>query len=321
MNARPAASPPAARPDRQPVPGDHGSLTDLTSLVRRLPDIVVPAGTWLLALDETGGGLRCHKQRAADAAISAAAREGYRRVAVGSCGNYGWAVARAAAAAGMDAIVVVPAGFAVDTSRMTGAGARVLRAGATYEDAVATSRELVTRRGHVADLNVDGPYAAVVAAAHRRIVDAVADLPGGPPTALWIPLGNGTTLAAAGRAILDRGWRTRPVGVTSGGNNSVFASWPGRRHQPLDPDSLSPTAVNEPLVNVDALHGQPAIDVLHASGGHAVAADDSALRAAARLLRHAGLRVSPAGAAGVAGLLDAVRGGISGGAHVALLTG
>lgn len=301
--------------------GDGATLTDLTRWVQRMPGIVMPAGVRLAVLDETGRGARCHKQRAADAAMAATARDGYQRVTVGSCGNYGWAVARAAAAAGLDVTVVVPAGFTVDTSRMAAAGARVMRRGRTYEDAVAASRALAARSGRVADLNVDGPYAAVIARAHRGIVDTVAELVGEPPTALWTPMGNGTTLAAVGRAVLDRRWRTRLIGVTSAGNNSVLASWPHRRHRPLDPRSLTPTAVNEPLTNIDALHGQAALDVLHASTGTVLGLDDAALCAASRLAHRAGLHGSPAGAAAVAGVLAAAAAGLSGGTHVAILTG
>ena len=52
-------------------------------------------GLQVLVLDETDRGRRCHKQPAADAAVLAAAAAGFDQVAVGSCGNYGWAVARA----------------------------------------------------------------------------------------------------------------------------------------------------------------------------------------------------------------------------------
>ena len=338
MTARPTTPSHAAVPaGREPVPGDDAALVDLTRLAGRVTGMRVGRAVRLLALDETGGGVRCHKQRAADAAVTAAARDGYGGVVVGSCGNYGWAVARSARAAGLAAIVVVPAGFAVDTGGMIAAGARVVRAGTTYEDAVAASRRLtgrgpdpsplptgngvVTRCGPLADVNVDGPYARAVDGAHRRIVEAIADSPDDSPDVLWIPLGNGTTVAAVGGAVLDRGWRCRVVGVSSRCNNSVLAAWPGRCHSPLDPELLKPTAANEPLVNCDALHGQTALDTLHATGGLAVGVSDAALLDAGRLLRRAGLRVSPAGAAGVAGLLAAVRNNLRGGTHVAVLTG
>lgn len=307
--------------ERHPIPGDLGVLVDLTGLVRSAGGAGMPAGVSVRVLDETGGGVRCHKQRAADAAVAAVVRAGYRLVTVGSCGNFGWAVARAAHAAGVHALVVVPVGFTADVSRIARAGARVIRSGATYEEAVAASHQVAARCADVADLNVDGPYAEFVEAAHRRIADAVAGGAGVPPAGLWIPLGNGTTLGAVAAAVFDLGWRSRVFGATSLGNNSVLASWPGVVHRPLDSARIRPTPVSEPLVNVDALHGQQALDALHATCGLAVGVDDAALINAARLLRSAGLRVSPAGAAGFAGLLAAARTGLDAGLHVALLTG
>lgn len=277
-------------------------------------------GLQVLVLDETAGGSRCHKQPAAEAAVRAAAAAGFEQVVVGSCGNYGWAVARAARAEGVEATVVVPAGFAVDGVRMAAAGATVLRMGTTYEDAVAASRWLAGLLG-AADVNVDGPYAAQVLAAHRMIVERVAGLPGPPPEAVWVPLGNGTTVAAVGGGILSHGWPTAVVGVSSAGNNSVLAAWPTGRHEPIPAAAVRPTVANEPLVNVEALHGHAALAVLRATAGAAVGVEDAALMAAQELLRRHGLTVSPAGAAGVAGLLqEAARGTVRRGRHVAVLT-
>lgn len=276
-------------------------------------------GAQVLVLDETAGGTRCHKQPAAAAAVAAAAVSGFGRVVLGSCGNYGWAVARAARAVAVNATVVVPAGFAGNVDRITAAGATVLRAGLTYEDAVTVSRRHV---GHdCADLNVDGPYAAQVLSAHRALVDRIARLPGDPPVAVWVPMGNGTTVAAVGAGVRGRGWATAVVGVSSAGNNSVVAAWPERAHRPIPAATLRPSSANEPLVNVDALHGQAALEVLRATGGAALGVQDAALLAARDLLRRHGLTVSPAGAAGLAGLLEqAGRGELRKGRHVAVLT-
>jgi threonine synthase len=308
---------PAAR-SRQ---GARDLLVDVTRLVGQLAGGAQPAGLRVLALDETRRGEVCHKQRAADAAVAAAAHDGYQQVTAGSCGNYGLAVARAAEAAQLAATVVVPASFTADTSAISQTGARVLRIGTTYEDAVTASHRLATTSQAMADLNVDGPYGGVVASAHAAIADELACLPGGPPVMAWIPVGNGTTLTAVATALRGHGCRSRPVGVTSRGNNSILGSWPHRTHRQLDPASLVPTPANEPLVNADALHGQDALDVLHATGGHVTGLDDRALEEAALLLHQAGLPVTPAGAAGVAGLAAAARDDLPRGVHVAILTG
>jgi threonine synthase len=273
-------------------------------------------------LDETEGGSRCHKQRAADAVALAAAEAGHQQVTAGSCGNYGAALAVAAAPLGLAATIVVPASYGqADTHRIRGLGTRVIRSGDTYEDAVAASRRLA-EGGGMADANIDGPFGAVAVAALGEIVTGLDDVPGGPPAGLWVPLGNGTTATAVGEAIRRRGWATRVFGASSPGNNSILDSWPSRQHRPIPPAVLTPTAANEPLVNWDALHGQPALDLLHATAGGAVAVTDAQLESARRTLRRAGFTTSPAGAAGVAGLLLASAGtGLAGGSHVAVLTG
>lgn len=276
----------------------------------------------LLVLDETDGGRRCHKQRAADAVVMAAAQAGYAQVTAGSCGNYGVALAHAAARVRLAATVVVPASFGQpDVRRMRQLGAQVVRASQTYEDAVAASRELATSAS-VADVNVDGPFAATVRAALGEMVAELDDLADGPPAGLWVPLGNGTTVASVGEAVLRRGWATRVFGASSPGNNSILASWPSRRHDSMPSTAVRPTAENEPLVNWDALHGQQALDILHATAGAAIGVTDARLASTGRSLRRAGLSASPSGAAGLAAMLLAVpdTGGM-GVSHVAVLTG
>jgi hypothetical protein len=83
---------------------------------------------------------------------------------------------------------------------------------------------------------------------------------------------------------------------------------------------LAPTSVNEPLVSWAALHGQPAIDAIRASGGGVMELTDSQPRRSHTLgwdLDGA----SPSGAAGVAGYArgDHELADIAG-VHVAVLT-
>lgn len=266
-----------------------------------------------------GAASGSHKERAARAVVAAAAADGYRAVTAGSCGNYAMAIAAAAADTGMRAVVVVPAGWGHSGRGPRRWGAEVVLVDGNYEDAVATSRA-IAQQGVFADGNVDGPYARHAQGALAVLVDDLAELLDQPPTAIWVPLGNGTTTTAIGAACLGRGWPTRLVGVTSRGNNSVAASWPGPVHRTIPPGDLRPTPVNEPLVNWEALHGQPAMDAIRASRGTVLALSDAELRSA----QHLGWPVhgaSPSATAGVAGYA------LSGhdfadlpGVHVAVLT-
>jgi threonine synthase len=293
-------------------------IVDVTDWIRETATTSVR----LLVLDETGGGRRCHKQRAADAVVLAAAAAGHRGVTAGSCGNYGVAIAVAAARHGLAVTIVVPTTYGqADIQRILALGAHVVRVGNTYEDAVTASRQLASG-DQLADGNVNGPFATAASAALGEIVARLDRLPDRPPAGLWVPLGNGTTLAAVGETMLRRGWPTRVFGASSPGNNSILASWPSRQHRPLPPTAVVPTAANEPLVNWDALHGQQALDILHTSSGAAVGVPDAQLESAHRPLRRAGLTASSAGSAGVAALVLAASGtGLTEGSHVAVLTG
>jgi len=194
---------------------DH--LLDVTALLD------LPAnGMTLLAKDESGG-VSSHKARAATTLVRCAVLAGCRGITVGSCGNYGQAVATACRPAGLEATVVLPASYDVDDEPIRAAGAMVIREGATYEDAVSISKELAARSGF-ADGNLDGSLSGPVRAALARIALELRLALPGPPSAIWVPMGNGTTVAAIGGIVLDLGWPTRVYGVSSTGNNSILAS-------------------------------------------------------------------------------------------------
>lgn len=251
--------------------------------------------------------------------MQAALTDDHRRVVVGTCGGYGRAVSVAAREAGAAATVVVPAGWADHGRWAAEAGADVLENPGGYEDAVTEARRLVVA-GLGADGNVDGPFADAVLRGHAAVVDALEVSPAAAPTGIWVPVGNGTTIAAVGRRVEELGWDTRVYGVGSKRDNAAVASWPGP-YRRLPADSVVATVHNEPLVNWHALHGPLALQALADTGGAMYDVDDSALVAAADVLAGYGIAASPAGAAGLAGLLAHTRCAGSGERHVVIATG
>lgn len=260
-------------------------------------------GTQFLVKDEASAPSRSHKQRAADAMVTAVLADGFERVVVGSCGNYGIAVAASGQAAGAEVTVVVPSDAGDAASRVRGFGADVVTVDGSYEDAVDASR-VVAVGIKAADGNVDGPYEQVIQRALGAIASEVLNALAGPLATLWVPLGNGTTVLAITSALRRAQVDAQVVGVTTEGHNSILASWPGRYHRPLAADAVRSTSDRGPLVNWSALHGQRAIDALHATGGSVVGVSDHQLMTAAAHLRARGTEVTPSGAAGVAGLLS-----------------
>lgn len=276
-------------------------------------------GVRVFLKDESRYASGSHKEPAARAVAARALAEGYDRIFVGSCGSYGRAIATACAAAGVRCTVVLPADWGDGGAFVTAAGADVQFVAGGYEDAVDESRRLAQVSGAM-DGNVDGPYKDVVIEGHGRVVDALHRELGAGPAALWIPVGNGTTIVAAHRRAGALGWPVAIHGVGSPGNNPILTSWPGT-YRTLPSHAVVPTEHNEPLVNWHALHGPDALTALADSGGAVHAAGDDELLAAQAVLARYGAHPTAAGSAALAGLLAHARSTQPAGDQVVLLTG
>ncbi|GAB3250849.1 pyridoxal-phosphate dependent enzyme [Kineosporia babensis] len=287
----------------------------LTSTLTVVDDL--RPGVRILIKDESLYSSGSHKEPAAYAVAAQARADGHDRVFVGSCGSYGRAMAKAAAEIGLKCTVVLPAGWGDSGEFALSTGAEICFAEGGYEDAVDEARRLAEETG-CADGNVDGPYKNAVLAGHGRVIDALHAELGSSPATVWVPIGNGTTIVALHRRLQALGWPVAVQGVGSPGNNPILTSWPGP-YQVLPSDAVITTEHNEPLVNWHALHGPDALAALAESGGAAHAATDDELVAAQALLARYGLRPSPAGAAGLAGLLQHT--GSLTGTQIVILTG
>ncbi|MBW0102231.1 pyridoxal-phosphate dependent enzyme [Pseudonocardia sp. KRD291] len=276
-------------------------------------------GVRVFLKDETRYASGSHKEPAARALVARAIADGHERVVVGSCGSYGRAMATACAAAGLRCTVVLPAGWSDGGAFAGAAGSDVHLVRGGYEDAVDESRRLAHADGAV-DGNVDGPYKDVVLEGHGHVVRALRSALGGAPAALWIPVGNGTTVVAAHRQARALGWPVSLHGVGSPGNNPIVTSWPGP-YRMLPSHGVVTTEHNEPLVNWHSLHGPDALAAVAESRGAVHAAADDELLAARALLARYGAHPTPAGSAALAGLLAHARTGPVTGSQVVLLSG
>ncbi|MCG5454733.1 pyridoxal-phosphate dependent enzyme [Micromonospora sp. PSH03] len=211
---------------------------------------------------------------------------------IATCGNYGRAMAMACGAIGMPCTVVLPTGWSDGGTFMRAAGANVHLIDGSYEDAVDESRRLATLDGAI-DGNVDGPYVDAVFTGHGTVAHALHAELDEPPAALWIPVGNGTTVIAVHKALSQLGWDVPLHGVGSAGNNPLVTSWPGP-YRMLDPDGVTTTDHNQPLVNWHALQGPEALDAIRASGGAVHAATDDELLTARHLLAEYGAQPTAA---------------------------
>jgi threonine synthase len=264
-----------------------------------------------------------HKDRAAAVLVREARREGRCGVTVGTCGNLGVAIARSCRLARLACRVVVPGGYgSARIQEMREFGAQVATVEGTYEDAVRHSRAEATTSGYYGADPIGASSEHAMYAYGGIVAEILLALGGRAPSTVWVPIGNGTTIAGIHRAVLARGCSIRLGGVSSAGNNSAMAAILAGRLTPLDPAALKATADNEPLVNWDSLQALEAAAALKACGGWGYEVSDNDLRDASRLLaRTHGLCVPSYAAAGLAGFIGMCSGSLDKDAtHVIVLT-
>lgn len=252
------------------------------------------------------------KDRIAFAQAMDALRRGFDTLTLATCGNYGAAMAHAAALAGLRCVVVIPQGYHTRrTAEMEASGAEILRVAGDYEDAVAWSRRYAEER-ELYDANPGGANEPIQLEAYKQIAYEIYDQLRDAPAVVAVPVSNGTTLAGIHRGFQSlhrRGKTSRMPRVVAGSasrKNPIVAAfkrgWETCRDLP--PDDIRETRVNEPLVNWHAIDGDQALAAIRATDGWAGDASDRRMQTLAKFLReHQGLHVMPASTAGLAALL------------------
>ncbi len=253
------------------------------------------------------------KDRIAFAQTADALRRGFDTVTVATCGNYGVALALATRLAGLRCVAVIPETYHTKRiDEMRSLGAEILRAGATYEDAVVVS----TERAHAHewyDANPGGDNELVQLKAYGEMSFEVYDQLRDAPAIVAAPMSNGTTLAG-----LHRGFRSlyrrgktskvpRMIGGTAWKKNPIVVGFEqGLDTCPqLDPASIRETVTNEPLINWSSIDGDLALSAIRSTQGFAWGATDKKMKDMARLLKQQqALHVLPASTAGLLALLE-----------------
>jgi len=238
-----------------------------------------------------------------------------------SDGNHGLAVAAAARLAGTQARVFLPA-IVPDArvARIAAKGAEVVRAPGTYDDAVRAAAQ-AAREGHallIADTgaDLDDPVVADVMAGYGTIAEEIstqlASAGQAAPTHLFVQAGVGGLAAALAKALCPvMAPPARVVVVEPESAACVAAALAAG--QPVAVGGTLDTAA-EMLSCGEA--SAPALRILRGVAVEALAVSEAVLLAApAFLAAHGGPATTPSGAAGLAGLRqavtdDATRGGL-----------
>ena len=233
-------------------------------------------------------------------------------ITAATCGNYGVALARAAAEAGLGCVVYVPGSHCSRRlAELEQQGTQVVRTPGGYEEAVMISRRRAAEEG-LYDANPGGGNTRIQLLAYAEIAAEIVEELRDAPAAVALPVSNGTTLAGIHQGFVelyDAGKTSRIPWFVAGSafhKNPIVRSFcrGARRCEDLPPEAIRETPVNEPLVNRHSLDDDCALDALHATTGRAAHASDHAMRALSRLLRRQeGLDALPAATAGLHALL------------------
>jgi threonine synthase len=280
---------------------------------------------------EGGNPTGTQKDRIAFAQALDALRRGYDDITVASCGNYGAAIALAASLAGLRCLIYIPQSYHTHRIKeITEFGAEIVRVPGDYEESVKVSRADAEKEGYY-DANPGGANTNLQLKTYGEIAYEIYDELRDAPTAVAIPVSNGSTLAGIYRgfvSLYNRGKTSRIprfiAGSSFGMNPIVQAFVKNTPHcVDLKPERIRNTAINEPLVNWRSIDGDYALSVIRQTRGWAAFATDKSMLEYARLIREKeGLSVLPASTAGLIALIDRHRKEpLLGDRYVVILTG
>ncbi|MEM4581633.1 MAG: pyridoxal-phosphate dependent enzyme, partial [Candidatus Korarchaeum sp.] len=244
------------------------------------------------------------KDRAAFTHVRRAIEQGYDTVTVGTCGNFGVALAYFADLLGLRAVIYVPSSYMNGRVwEMRRYGAKVILVDGKYEDAVERSVIDAMKYGYY-DSNPGSVNGGVALESFKEIAYEIVDALGSVPDLVSVPLGNGTTLAGIyeGFAEIARAGLSRRVPVILGattiyGNQVAETLKRGSAELiALNESDIRETEHNEPLVSMRSFDGEYALEAIRMSNGHVFEFDDDELLTLAEELKKEGLNPLPASA-------------------------
>lgn len=250
-----------------------------------------------------GGPSGSNKDRASALVIEHALRTGAANVSCASTGNVATSLALGAAAAGLQAVVFVPAEVNPAKLRlMLLAGAHVLKVVEGYKAAFRLSRAAAKALGWL-DRNT-GVNPMTLEAKKAVAFEIWEQMGRRPPDVVVAPVGNGRTLSALAkgfRELVRCGLASRVpriIGVQARGCQPLKQAFDLRGAlETVSPDTLADgIAVGAPVSAPSVLR-----DVRESGGGFVAVPDEQLLVAIQTLARDAGILAEDAGAAAFAG--------------------
>jgi threonine synthase len=277
-----------------------GNSTPLVR-ARRLEELLGSSEIYLKYEGENETGT--HKDRIARLHVKRAVMLGYDTLTAGTCGNYGVAIAHYSRVFGIRANIFVPASYRrTRAEEMRQMGAEVTAVPCKYEEVTELSARLASERGWY-DANPGPKNRELNYSAYAQISREIFEELGESPTAVAVPVGNGTTLAGIyyGFRRIDRdgdlnGMPKMIAASTAYGNPIVTSFLKGLGHVlQLPPSEVLETELNEPLVSYRSYDGEDALNAIRETGGYAFPVTDAKMAELSRFVRASeGLEVLPA---------------------------
>jgi peptide deformylase len=246
---------------------------------------------------ETVNPIRSFKGRGADFFLQQVAARGEARPLVcGSAGNWGQALAWAARAQDRSLVVYAATSASpLKVDRMRSFGAEVRLEGADFDAAKEAARRYAADTGSW--MVEDGLEPEISEGAGSIGVELLRD--GARLDAILVPLGNGALLNGIARWVKAASPATRVIGVCAAGAPAMQESF--IQGEPVVHDSVNTIADG---IGVRVPIPEAVVDMRGIVDEVRLVSDEHIIHAMRLLYRQAGLLVEPAGAAGLAVLLD-----------------
>jgi threonine synthase len=232
-------------------------------------------------------------------AVERAVARGARAVVCASTGNTAASAAAYAARAGVDAVVLTPAGATAGPKRaqVRAVGARVIEVRGSFDDALRLCRELGQRDGYVVVNSVNPDRVE----GQKSVVYELIEQLGAAPDVVALPFGGGGNVSAVAAGFAEAGASPRIVVGQAAERTTTWAS----------------------AIRIgDPAHAENVASLVAAGRVEVMTLSEEQLRDAwVRLGKEEGAFCEPASAAGFAALELCVESTLSGKVAVAILTG
>jgi threonine synthase len=236
------------------------------------------------------------KDRGTALLIAAAVDVGSTRVVADSSGNAGVAIAAYAARAGLACEVFVSSALATSkTARIAG---DVITVKGTREDVAAAAVARVEESGAFYASHVWNPW--FYEGTKRYVYELFDQLGGRLPDALVLPVGNGTLVLGAWRALQELGRTTPIIGVQAARCAPIAAAFSSGADQVAGVIDQGTVAAG--IAIAAPVRGDEILAIVRATGGWFVTVTDDEITAASSELSGQGFAVEPTAAAPAAAL-------------------